>query len=57
MTRALEEHERVRALLAANGEEMSQRMNLWVDHIETATPEQVLQATKGTYYIEIKVNE
>jgi hypothetical protein len=45
----------VSELIAANGEEMSRRMNLWVDHVETASPEEVLKATQGTYYIEIQV--
>lgn len=47
----------VRQFIAANGEEMSRRMNLWVDHAETASPNEVLAATQGTYFIEIQVNE
>lgn len=46
----------VRELIAANGEKMSRRMNLWMDNVETAAPEEVLKATRGTYYIEIRVN-
>ena len=47
----------VRQFISANGEEMSRRMNLWVDHVETANPNEVLTATQGTYFIEIQVNE
>lgn len=45
----------VRALMIAHGEEMSRRMNLWVDGVENASPEEVLRDTQGTYYIEIRV--
>jgi hypothetical protein len=47
----------VRELMTANGEEMSRRMNLWVDDVVNADPQEVLRATQGTYYIEIKVNQ
>ena len=47
----------VRQLISANGEAMSRRMNLWVEHAETASPEEVLTATQGTYFIEIQVIE
>lgn len=47
----------VRLLIMANGEEMSRRMNLWVDHAETANPNEVLTATQGTYFIEIQMSE
>lgn len=47
----------VRELMTANGEEMSRRMNLWVDNVNTSSPEEVVKATKGTYYIEIKVKQ
>jgi hypothetical protein len=40
-------------LMAASGKEMLQRMGLWVDDLDAASPEAVKQATQGAYFIEI----
>jgi hypothetical protein len=43
----------LRTLMAASGKEMMQRMGLWVDNLDAASPEVVKQATQGAYFIEI----
>lgn len=58
--RLVHDPERVRqmiqALVAAYGEGMSQQMGFWVENLDSATPEAVRQATRGTYFIEITLD-
>jgi hypothetical protein len=46
----------IQALAATNGEDLSRRMGFWVENLDTASPEAVLEATRGTYFIEIQVD-
>ena len=46
----------VSTLMATSGRDMMQRMGLWIDNLDSASPETVQQATQGTYFIEIKTN-
>jgi hypothetical protein len=43
----------LRTLMASSGKEMMQRMGLWIDDLDAASPEAVKQATQGAYFIEI----
>jgi hypothetical protein len=36
-----------------NGKEMMQRLGLWMDDLESLSPEAVQQATRGSYFIEV----
>jgi hypothetical protein len=47
----------LRTLMAASGKEMMQRMGLWVDDLDAASPEAVKQATQGAYFIEIHTKD
>ena len=40
-------------LMTTSGKETMQRMGLWVDNLDEASPEAVKQATEGAYFIEI----
>jgi hypothetical protein len=44
-------------LMAASGKEMMQRMGLWIDDLDAASPEAVKQATEGAYFIEIHTKD
>jgi hypothetical protein len=46
----------IQALTIANGEEMARRMGFWVENLEASGLEEMLQATRGTYFIEIKLS-
>lgn len=43
----------IQTLAAAYGEGMARQMGFWVENLDSATPEAVRQATRGTYFIEI----
>lgn len=47
----------IRALTTANGEEMARRMGFWVENLDKAGSAEVLQATQGTYFIEIQIGD
>ena len=40
-------------LLLTRGKEMMQRMGLWVDDLDSLSPEAVQQATQGSYFIDV----
>jgi hypothetical protein len=46
----------IRTLTLANGEALARQMGFWVENLESAGPEAVRQATRGTYFIEITVS-
>jgi hypothetical protein len=44
----------IQTLTAAHGDDLSKRMGFYVENLDTASPEDVMQATRGTYFLEIK---
>ncbi len=40
-------------LMNSSGKEMMQRMGLWIDNLDSLSPEAVQQATRGSYFIEV----
>ena len=40
-------------LMLTSGKEMMQRMGLWIDELDSLSPEAVLQATHGSNFIEV----
>jgi hypothetical protein len=42
----------VHTLMNSSGKEMMQRMGLWIENLDSLSPEAVQQATQGTYFIE-----
>jgi hypothetical protein len=40
-------------LMHSSGKEMMQRMGLWIEDLDSLSPEAVQQATHGTYFIEV----
>lgn len=44
-------------LTTAHGEEMARRMGFWVENLDIVGSAEVMQATQGTYFIEIQVGD
>jgi hypothetical protein len=43
----------LQALLHTNGKEIMQRMGMWIEDLDSLSPEAVQQATHGSYFIEV----
>ena len=43
----------LRTLMNSSGKEMMQRMGLWIDNLDSLSPEAVQQETNGSYFIEV----
>jgi hypothetical protein len=43
----------LQTLTRTNGKEMMQRMDLWIEDLDTLSPEAVQQVTRGVYFIEV----
>ena len=43
----------VHTLMHSSGKEMMQQMGLWIEDLDSLSPEAVQQATHGTYFIEV----
>ena len=43
----------VHTMMHSSGKEMMQRMGLWIEDLDSLSPEAVQQAIRGTYFIEV----
>ncbi len=57
VTDAAKTRQIVSLLITAHGEAMSRRMGLWADHLDASSPEEVMKATLGTYFIEVTLSQ
>jgi hypothetical protein len=45
----------VQTLMVTGSQAMLERMGLWIGNLDSATPEEILQATQGSYFIDVDV--